>query len=478
MKNLKRKTEMKKNIFNKSMVAAALLLMSASAYSQSSGSAYFLEGYSQRYQLNPAFAPDRSTFIAFPILSNIQVDAKGSVGLSHFMFNSTSHPGMLTTFMSSDVDAKSFLNALPDAAQFNIGLNIDLLSFGFGNENGFTTINFKLRNAETVSIPKDLFGFMKASMSQGNYLIKDINVNTNTYAEFSVTRSQKITDNITIGVGLKLLEGLAYADLNIDEIDARISEEEWKVKTNGTMRASVPGAKFKTKPVEGTDKEQFDGFDGFSFSAPVNLGFAVDLGVEYDFKGLVDGLKASAAVTDLGFINWSNVYDYATDNSEYVTFTGFNNYDVTSDNGSDDTMDKMKEDFKDMIRLYAKTSGGKENIMLNATLRAGVEYQTPFAEWLSFGELLTYRTGVYPYKESRTSMTLSPCKWFDLSGNVALTSMGNAMGVLLNLHPNGMNFFIAVDHLKAKLNPQMIPLEDFGVNFNMGLSFVFGDKRN
>ncbi len=469
---------MKKNIFKKSMTAAALLLMSVCSYSQSSGSAYFLEGYSQRYQQNPAFAPERSAYIAFPVLANIQVDAKSSVGLSHFMFNSTSHPGMLTTFMSPDIDSKSFLNALPNAAQVNLGINMDLLSLGFGGTNGFTTVNLKLRNSDAVSIPKNLFGFMKASMSKGNYLIENINVNSTTYAEFSITRSQRINDNLTIGVALKLLEGLAYADLNVDEINAQISDEEWKVRTNGTMRASIPGAKFKNKAVEGTSKEQFDKFDGFSFMAPINLGFSADLGFEYDFKGLVDGLKLSSSVTDLGFINWSNVYTYATDNSEYVTFSGFSNYDVISNGGTDATMDKMSDDFKNMVVLYAKTSGEKENLMLNATLRAGAEYQLPFAQWLSFGELVTYRTGIYSYSESRTSMSLSPCKWFDLSGNVAFTSMGNSMGCILNLHPNGMNFFIAVDHLKAKLNRQMIPLEDFGVNINLGLNIVVGDRRN
>lgn len=469
---------MKKNIIKKSMTAAAMLLMSVWAFSQSSSSAYFVEGYSQRYQLNPAFAPDRSAYIAFPILANIQADAKSSVGLSNFIYNSTSHPGMLTTFMSPDIDSKAFLNALPDAAQLNVGLNLDLLSFGFGGQRGFTTVNLKLRNSDGVALPKDLFGFMKASMSNGKYMINDINVNSSTYAEFSITHSHKITDNITVGMGLKLLEGLAYANLNIDEIDAQIGEDEWKAKTNGNLLVSVPGAKFKTKAVEGTDREQFEGFDGFSFSIPMNLGFAVDLGVEYDLKGLVDGLKLSAAITDLGAIKWSNVYSYATDNTEYVTFSGFNDYDITSDDGANESMDKMKDDFQDMIRLYSKSKGGQENVMLNATLRAGAEYALPFAKWLSFGELLTYRTGVYAYKESRTSLCLSPCKWIDLTGNVAMTSMGNSMGFMLNLHPNGFNLFLAVDHLKAKLNPQMIPMEDFGVNVNLGLNFVFGDKRN
>ena len=114
---------------------------------------------------------------------------------------------------------------------------------------------------------------------------------------------------------------------------------------------------------------------------------------------------------------------------------------------------------------------------LHECIRVGAEYALPFAKWISFGELLTYRTGLWPYAESRTSLTLSPCGWFDLSGNASFTTMGSSMGFLLNLHPGGVNFFVAVDRLKADFNPQFIPLHDFGLNFSLGLNFAFGKKR-
>ena len=98
-------------------------------------------------------------------------------------------------------------------------------------------------------------------------------------------------------------------------------------------------------------------------------------------------------------------------------------------------------------------------------------------EWISVGELFTYRGGLISYKESRTSLTLSPCRWFDLSGNVGFTSVGTSMGMLLNVHPRGINFFFAVDHLKADFNPQYVPLRDFGLNFSLGLNLAFGQKR-
>lgn len=464
---------MKKHIVKRSFIAVSMLLMTVAASAQSASSSYFLEGFNQRYQLNPAFAPERPVFMAIPALSNIQVDATSTVGLANFLFESTSKPGMLTTFMSPDIDAKTFLDGMPKAAQFNVGLNMDILALGVGSKNGFTTFNLKVRNSERISLPKELFGFMKASFAEGDYLIENINVNSVSYLEASITHSHRINDNLTIGMGLKLLEGIAYADLTVNEIDAKLHDDEWLVKSNGTIKASIPGAQYKLDP----DNQTFDGVDGFSFKVPRSHGFAVDLGAEYDFKDIVDGLKVSAAITDLGFIGWDKMNTFATNNNEYVRFEGFNNYSTSGDN-EDETMEKIGEDFKDMVKMYQTgTTDQKEKVILDATLRLGAEYALPFAQWISFGELLTYRTGLWPYTESRTSITLSPCGWFDLSGNTSFSSLGSSMGLLLNLHPGGINFFVAVDRLKAEFNPQFIPLHDFGLNFSLGLNFAFGKKR-
>jgi len=465
---------MKKHIIRKSIVAASMLLLTVAASAQSASSAYFLEGYNQRYQLNPAFAPERYVFMAVPGISNIQFDGQSTVGLANFLYESTSKPGMLTTFMSPDIDAQKFLDDMPNGARFNIGLNMDILALGVGGKNGFTTFNVKMRNSEQIAMPKELFGFMKASFAQGDYLIENININTITYLETSLTHSHKIGDNLTVGLGLKFLEGVAYADVTVNEIDAQLHEDEWLVKSNGTIKASIPGAKYKLDP----DDQTFDGIDGFEFGMPGSHGFAVDLGAEYDFQDIVDGLKVSVAATDLGFIGWANMNTFATNNNEYVKFEGFNNYDVDGDN-SDETMDQISDDFNDMVKLYQTgTTDQKEKVALSATFRLGAEYELPFADWVSFGELLSYRTGMFPYAESRTSVCLSPVGWFDLSGNYVLSNMGSSMGLLFNLHPGGFNFFVAVDRLKAELNPQFIPLHDFGVNFSLGLNLAFGKKRN
>lgn len=59
---------MKKIIFSKKSFALfSMLLMISVSYAQTTSSAYFLEGFTKRYQLNPAFAPERGTLISIPV---------------------------------------------------------------------------------------------------------------------------------------------------------------------------------------------------------------------------------------------------------------------------------------------------------------------------------------------------------------------------------------------------------------------------
>ncbi len=464
---------MKKNfIFSKSVMAVSMLLVASMSLAQTSNSTYFLEGFNQRYQLNPAFAPERRVFVAIPGISNINIDAQSSVGIGNFLFESKSNPGMLTTFMSPDIDSKAFLDNLPDAASFNVGVNMDILSLGVGGKRGFTMFNVKLRNNEQVNIPKNLFAFMKAGLSPGSYLIEDMNVRSVSYIEWTLAHSHKITENLTVGMGLKFIQGLAYADVVFESIEADLSDDIWKVRTDGTLMASIPGTALKYN----SEDKTIEGLEDFSFKMPHSYGFAVDLGAEYDMKDIVEGLELSASVTDLGLIGWKNLSKYSTVRNAAVDFDGFNGIDVTGDN--DDVFDGVTDQFKEMIKLDETSSSASEQVMLDATFRIGAEYTTPFAKWLSFCELLTIKTGLWPYTESRTSICMKPCSWFDVVGNYAASTYGSSMGLVANLHPSGLNFFIAVDRLTAELNPQYIPINDFGLNFSVGLNLAFGEKRN
>lgn len=457
------------NYLSKFIIAGIILLVPSVLYSQTANSSYFLDGSFTRYQLNPALTPERG-YLALPILNNFQIDAYSSVGLSNFLYESKSYPDKLTTFMSSEVNKEDFLNALPSVSKIKFGMDMDLFSLGFYGFQGMNTLNVKFRNSININLPKELFSFMKASLSDGDYLIEDININSYTYLEMALGHSHKINSNLTIGARLKLLVGGYYMDANVDQISAKISGDSWRVNANAIVKVAAPGLKpiYKT----GTEKEiedfdyDFDGFDSY--------GFAMDLGAVYDISELVEGLQLSASLTDLGLISW-NMMTAATNNTEDVVFNGFSNYDVTGDE-EDPTMDNLEEDFKNLVKIYDQGSK-KEKVKLDATFRLGAEYSMFFADWISVGELFTVRSGINKFSEARTSLVLAPSKWFDMTGNVAFSSYGTAYGFMINLHPVGFNLFFASDCLKAKVNPQFIPTEEFWTNVTFGIIMPIGRRR-
>lgn len=458
------------NHISKIIIAGIILLVSSLSYAQTASSSYFLDGSFTRYQLNPALTPERG-YLAFPVLSNFQFETYSSVGLSNFIYESKSDPSRLTTFMSSEVNKDDFLNALPSVSKIKFGMDMDLFSLGFYGFKGMNTLNVKLRNSENINLPKELFSFMKASLSDGDYLIEDININSYTYFEMALGHSHKIKDNLTIGARLKLLVGGYYMDANVDRINAKISGDSWRVNANATAKIAAPGS---IKPIykTGTEKE-IDDFD-YDFDGIKNFGFAVDLGAVYDMSELVEGLQLSASLTDLGLINW-NMLTAATNNQEDVVFNGFSDYDVTGDE-EDPTLDNLEEDFKNLVKVYDQGTE-KEKVKLDATFRFGAEYTMPFAHWISVGELITVRSGINEFSEARSSLILAPSKWFDMTGNVAFSSYGTAYGFMINLHPAGLNLFLASDGIRAKVNPQNIPIEDFFANFVFGINMPIGKRR-
>lgn len=456
-------------------LASALLGICAVTSAQTLSGSYFLDGSFERHKLNPALSPER-TYFSLPFLGQIEVGAQSNVGADQFLFNSVSDPGMLTTFMSSEVSADQFLNSLPDNSTVGVDMSLDIFSLGFRAFGGFNYFDISLKNSEHVSAPKSLFEFMKAGLSNGVYNVTDFNVNSTTYAEFALGHSRQIIKNLTVGAKVKFLSGLAYVDGNVDELHAEIGPDQWRVRTNATIRGAVGGTQIKyTTDSDGsidglvTDDLEFNGTSGF--------GVAFDLGAVYDMSDIINGLTLSASLTDLGSIAWKNVQHFETDKNKEVVFDGFDNYSLTGDNASvmEDTMDQLKDDFKEMIKVYDK---GNESCStgLGATARLGAEYQMPFLNWLSAGELITFRMGDWNYFESRTSINAEPCKWFDLAANVGVSSYGASFGWIINLHPTGFNFFIGSDGARYTKDQSGLPIGEFNANLVFGINIPVGKR--
>ncbi len=447
-------------------IAFAILSLSVAAISagQNLNSDYFLSGSFTRHGMNPALAPERGYF-SMPVVGGIGFGLNSNAGASNFVYNSISYPGKLTTFMSSDVNKVEFLNSLKNVTRLNAGLSIEVLSVGFKSFGGYNHLGLKLRNTENVMIPKSLFEFMKAGLAQGIYNIDDVRVQSNSYVDFEIGHSRKIDDHLRLGVKLHFLAGVSYADVNVRHIEAVTEASKWQVSM--TADALVGGNLEYSKKEDGALdldnlKYKVNGVSGY--------GLATDIGVEYDFDGIIEGLDISASVTDLGYISWSKGNSFSTDPDKKVMFDGFHNVEKQKD--IDDQWDKLGEDLKAMTNLY---DNGTDKFAGNPipTFRLGIQYDIPAVEWISLGELLTYKAGINLF-ESRTSFNIAPSSWFDASINVAFNSFGTDMGWVLNFHPKGFNFFVGSDGLRVKLS-DYIPTTATSANIILGIRFPLGE---
>ncbi len=446
---------------------------------------YFLEGYTYRHMINPAFAPERS-YVAFPALGNLNVTVNSNVGLSTFLYPTKN--GELTTFMSPDVKAGKFLGKLKGMNHINEELDLMILSFGFRGFGGYNTFTLTSREAMSLSLPKDLFTFMKLGQTKErtHYNFKNLGVEASEIIEMGFGHSRQINEQLRAGAKLKVLLGVGNVNARISNMDVTLSNELWEVKADGELNiAAGSGLKVPTKgesgkadnPSEATliDWDNVD-YDKFGLGG---FGMGLDLGATYQ---LLPDLELSAAVTDLAFMSWTNSHRGKTSTTSW-TFEGF--HDVALDKNQPDYEDKkldqqlddLADQFKESVEFHREGKTGSRVSGVGATITLGGMYTIPYARFVKGGLLFTQRiNGHYSWTEARLSANLTPVGWFDASVNYALSSFGSSFGWILNFHPKGVNLFVGSDFQIFKVTPQFVPTGNLNASINFGLNITFGSK--
>jgi hypothetical protein len=468
-------------------IVAALLgvVTSSSLYAQESmRSAYFMDGFTYRHELNPAFAGERN-YISIPALANMNVGAMSNVGVNTFLYKMPN--GELTTFLNSAVDANSFLNKLADTNKVTGEVNITLLSAGFKAFHGYNTVTIGARTFVGASLPKDLFTFAKLGMTsdQTTYNFKNVAVKANAVAEVSLGHSHDINSKITVGAKLNILLGIADINSKISNMDVRLSDQQWSVTADAVMdMAAGSGLVVPTKQESGkeyseasmADLVDWDGVDYDSFGLS-GTGASLDLGVVYK---VTNDLTLSGAILDLGFMNWKHNIKAKTSNSTW-TFNGFQeiafnknqpNYDQ---NKLDEQFDRLTDDLEDLVNFHRTEVDATRSQAVAPTITIGAEYAMPFYRNLTGGFLFTQKiNGVFSWTEGRLSANVKPAKWFDASINYGLSTFGSSFGWIINFHPKGFNFFIGSDHQFFKITPQVVPVGNASASFSFGMNVTFG----
>lgn len=472
-------------------IAASLALCAASAAMGQGAprSAYFMDGYSYRHELNAAFLGDHN-YVSIPGLANINIGLYSSVGVENFLFKNSvynpSSPYKLTTFMSPNVPADVFLNGLSDNNHINLNTDLTLLSAGFKAFGGFNTITIGAHADAGLNLPKDLFRFMKLGQ-QGpdtRYSFENLDIQANSYAEIALGHGRKINDKLTVGAKVKFLLGIENVTAHLDRMDVRLSDEQWLIDAQANVKiAAGTGLYVPTKQEAGSEIKRPGEesliewndvkYDNFGLSG---FGLGIDLGATYQ---LLPDLQVSAAVNDLGFIGWKHAVTGRTADTSW-TFEGFQNIAVSKDepnyeeNKLGQQLDNMWDDLQDAILIHREAVDQSYNRALHATLHLGAEYTTPFYRGLTGGFLFSnYFGGCQSWTEGRFYANLKPAKWFDCTVNYAASTYGSSFGWMINFHPRGFNFFLGSDHQFFSITPQGVPVGKATAAFTLGMNITF-----
>lgn len=451
---------MKKNI-----IIAVLSLCSLGAVAQTSSSlrtGYFLDRMTMRHKLNPALVNDHG-YLSIPLLGNISLGVNSNLGVSDFLYPTAS--GDLNTFLHSDVSKEEAMQAFSSTNTIEETFEMALFSTGFYGFGGHNTFDVSLKQSAVFTMPEGLFSLLKGGES--SYDVSGLGMSANSYVEVALGHARKVNDKLTAGVKLKALLGGATADVVIDKLVLTTSDETWKLAAEATGEVAALGV-----PVE-LDGDSFVlNTDDYSYGLG-GSGFAIDLGATYE--GLVENLTLSAAVTDLGFINWKNVSQFNIVGGEVVLVDYNDEVDVEN---IEDKLDEISDKLTDMTEIESSGATTTSSSMLSTTFTVGAEYSF-LNDKITTGLLSTTRVGggYKTFAELMAVVNLCPIDWFNIAVSGSVSNMGNYWGFVVNYAPRYfVNFFIGTDCMVSNVTPQFVPVDNVNVNVNFGFNIPIGGK--
>lgn len=450
------------------LLGAGLLTSALVADAQMTYSGYFLDNYTYRYQMNPAFGNDKG-FVSFPMLGNFNIGMNGNLNLSDIVYPLD---GKTVLFTNPGISEKKAMSKFKDRNRLGTNFKLDILSVGFKAFGGYNAVSISAVGNLETSIPKAFFSLAKEGVQNKTYDIKNMFGYANAYAQIALNHSRDIKQvpGLRVGGSLKVLLGAGNVDFRFNEAELELGENDWIAKTNADIYASVTGLRFDHDYNDKTGNEYVSGAnvdDGYGLNG---FGMALDLGAEYKWTDF----RFSAAVLDFGFMNWGKTQWASTDGTQMVHTDAYTfNADNNASNSFDNEWDRLSGELAKLYELKEMKELSSRTRMLGATLNLGVDYEFPLYRRLNFGLLNSTRiNGCYSWTQFRLSADVNPIDFLSVGVNGAVGTYGAAFGWMLNIHTTGFNLFAGMDHTVGRLSKQFIPLNSNNT-FNLGINFPF-----
>ncbi len=454
---------MKKEIVKIHLTIIATIISLQMAYSQQN-ILYFMNGIQQSNELNPAIQNDSKVFVAFPGLSNINLN----FAHTGFTYNDLFRPGSGLKKDSLIIDIDNVKGKLKKNNYIVPEFNVTLFGFGFWVKENYFSFSLSSKLKSYFAYPKSLMTLAEGNgnnIGEDNPLrVENFGPHAIAYSELAFGMSRQIDDKLTVGGKMKILLGHLAVTTKKTDIALYTAEEEknYALRLETDFDVSVAGAMKVTKDKEGyVEDVEIDEENIFSMK---NKGIAFDLGATYQLN---DKIKLYASITDLGYIKWKK------DTHKFYQKGKFN-FEGVEVNPIYDDVDNIGEDLKDSIENYLQfeENSDKFTTWLGTNIYLGGTYE--LTKGINLGVLSkTYFYNKKPHQGLILSANFTPVKWF--SGtlsysmiNRSYSNIGLGMGVRLG----GMQIYMLTDYmtgLKLKKAKSM--------GFQLGVNLYFGKKE-
>lgn len=460
-------------------IIMAVLLLPMTMGAQALKGSYFLDNSLLRTRLNPAFTP-RANYFSLPVLSNLGIGLYGDVGPSTFLYPIN---GQLYTFLNQNVTVEQFTKNLAARPGMNFDIDTDILSFGFyTSKKSFWSVDVGLKVDAEFGVPRDLFVFLKQGMPNAEqvYSLSGFNFHqtASVYAALGHSRDlSNLVKGLRVGAKARFYLPVEHIGATLGDSQLVLTEDKWTVKTD--MSAVAAASFFELNPQALLGDEEAPLYRLNPAKGPAGYGLAFDLGAEYRLSvgSVMDGMRFSLSVTDLGAYKFSDVSMLASHGE--ASYEGMKDLDISGEMNVNETVTDLMEQLLGLANIEEAAAENGYMMTTGPKLYAGVEY--PFLkEKMSLGLLFSSRKGyAKTFNDLTVSYNLTPAKWFNLGVNYSFLNTYKTVGWIMEISPKaGFNIFLGSDYTFYEVMPTYyLPVDKFLVNFRFGLSLMLGSRH-
>jgi hypothetical protein len=324
----------------------------------------------QNHLINPAIKPANLFYIGLPVLTGVNAGINNNfLNLNNLLQNDT-----ISSWPPPDFDLNKLAGSLKENNTIAADANIQLLGLGFmiGKDLNIF-INVIDRVEAKAYFPKNIMDLYITGYDQflnKTINLSDLNIRAQYFREVGIGFSKNVTQKLRVGVKAKILFGVASLNFDNRLLSLKVNSDFTQTITadasldiSGKQRINTLKDDFSSG---GKIGRFFKDYLKTPFSNP---GLGIDLGAVYDINKM---FSVSAAVTDLGYINWKDDLKSYKANNTFV-FQGLSLKDVVEQNVSIDSLikgivDTVKKSFIENPNPLAYKTNLPAGVVLGANL--------------------------------------------------------------------------------------------------------------